>query len=378
MVDKRIPNWIAEPLVPDELIPAPEWLVYGMLPESGLGVLYGHPGSLKTFEIIALMMCLYTGTSFCGQRTKQCIPFYIAADPDPDTPRARAQAWRIHYESGLKGVDFSNLAMFRTAVNLHRQEEVEAAAKAIKAQGIKPRIVIFDTLFHSSIGADLKEPDEMLAILDRARWLMAEVGARTGIIVHHTPKDGKTMFGTQALLASVDWVWRSDAIDTTSATLTCERMKSARAFASIKLTFHSMKLRMAPNSWGDEWVEQLVLDLNVQPAPEASKKAEGQEELDELMWVTALNLSRPPERLIQYTAWFELTKAKRGGKLGNDTFSKAVKRLCDSEAVRKVGDFYQVVLDGAGSADGTPETGVGSAPPAPTPAPPAPPLRGEE
>jgi hypothetical protein len=82
---------------------------------------------------------------------------------------------------------------------------------------------------------------------EKSALAVGEVGAHAGIIVHHTPKDGKTMFGTQALLASVDWVWRSDAIDATSATLTCERMKSARAFAKIKLTFHSVQLRMAPN-----------------------------------------------------------------------------------------------------------------------------------
>jgi len=34
--------------------------------------------------------------------------------------------------------------------------------------------------------------------------------------------------------------------------------------------------------------------------------------------LTALNLSRPPDRLVQHTAWFELTKANRGGKLGTD------------------------------------------------------------
>jgi hypothetical protein len=62
-----------------------------------------------------------------------------------------------------------------------------------------------------------------------------------------------------------------------------------------------------------------------------------------LVWVTALNLSRPPDRLIQYTAWFELTKAHKGGKLGTTTFTNSVKRKLALGSVRKVGDFYQVV-----------------------------------
>jgi hypothetical protein len=82
----------------------------------------------------------------------------------------------------------------------------------------------------------------------------------------------------------------------------------------------------------------------VQQTETKTGKEQRADELDELMWITALNLSRSPERLIQYTAWFELTKANRGGKLGTGTFSDAVKRLCDTGQVRKVGDLYQVVL----------------------------------
>src|SRR5262249_189800 len=107
---------------------------------------------------------------------------------------------------------------------------------------------------------------------------------------------------------------------------------------------------------------------------EANKKGgkeARQEDLDELIWITALSLRREPENLVQYVAWFELTKAHRGGKLGNTTFSDAVKRLVANGAVRKVGDFYQVVL-GPG-----PEAGDGPAPgPSPAPPTPPPPLQG--
>jgi hypothetical protein len=88
----------------------------------------------------------------------------------------------------------------------------------------------------------------------------------------------------------------------------------------------------------------------------ANKKADKEvreEELDDLMWITALALSRPPERLIQCTAWFELTKARRGKEgLGTETFSKGVKRKVDRGTVRKVGELYQVVVGEAGVTSG--------------------------
>jgi hypothetical protein len=276
-------KWIAKPLVSTERVRAPEWLIHGMLPENCLAVLYGDPGSFKTFEFIGVAMCLATGLPFCSRQTKQCNILYIAADPDPDTPKERAQAWTKQYETILKerGItDFSNVVMFDKAVNLHNQSEVEAARDAIKAQGLKPDIIFFDTLFHSSIGADLMKPEQMLPIIERARWLTQQVGARTGFIAHHTPKHGKTLFGTQALLATVDVVWRSDKINENTAKLTCERIKRARIFLPITLTFHSMELQMIPNSFGDEWVEQLVLDLNVQPATTKTKEDQDLENME--------------------------------------------------------------------------------------------------
>jgi AAA domain len=98
----RLLKWIAKPLVPTERVRAPEWFIDGMLPENCLAVLYGQPGSFKTFAFIAVAMCLATGLPFCGRRTKQCNPLYIAADPDPDTPRERAQAWTIHHLVGFE------------------------------------------------------------------------------------------------------------------------------------------------------------------------------------------------------------------------------------------------------------------------------------
>ena len=345
------PKWIAKPLVPIERVPAPEWFIHGMLPENGLAVLYGQPGSFKTFEFVAVAMCLATGLPFCGRRTKRCSVLLIAADPDPDTPRERAQAWTTHHEPVLKErgiVDFSNAVMFEKAVNLHKEEEVRYAADAIKQQGLKPHVILFDTLFHSSIGADLIKPEHMLPIIERARWLMAEVGARTGFIAHHTPKDGKTLFGTQALLATVDVVWRSDATDVNKATLSCERIKRARVFTPIELTFQSMNLQMAPNSFGDEWIEQLVLTGDVQPAAKAKSRED--QDLKEMVFMLEHYLGNKAT----FTAWLEQMWKFAGVKKDDKdkkgwskrSFTRKLDILKNTGRVTgggKQGDLYSVV-----------------------------------
>ena len=172
--------------------------------------------------------------------------------------------------------------MYEKAVNLHKREEVEEAAENIIRQGFKPDVIFFDTLFHSAIGANFSEPEDMVNVVLRARWLIREVGARAGFIAHHTPKDGKSLFGTNALLASVDVLWLSevDKGQRHKAILSCERMKGARMFEPLQLSFQSMKLAVAPNSWGTKEVEQLVLDMAVKAA--AKEKTKEDQDLEEM------------------------------------------------------------------------------------------------
>jgi hypothetical protein len=189
---------------------------------------------------------------------------------------------------------------------------------------------------HSAVGADLSQPKEVLPIIDRIQKFLADLEAHTSMLVHHTPKDGKGFWGSVIIEGTVHAMIHCQVNEKIpdTATLTCERMKGTRKFAPIDVTLQAQVIKTEPDEDGVDEVEELVV-ISGAPAAVEAKKAGGkevrEEELDELMWTTALALSRPPERLIQYTAWFEVTKANRGGKLGTETFDKAVKRLCKAE-----------------------------------------------
>jgi hypothetical protein len=203
----------------------------------------------------------------------------------------------------------------------------------------------------------------------------------TFAVIAHTDKKGQALFGSVAQFADCDVLYQLERVEhANQATLECVGARDIEDPPAI--TFEMQKVPII-TAKGNE--QNLVVSKQVEaarPDTETGGKKPGKEqreaELDELMWVTALSLSRPPERLIQYSAWFELTKAKRDGKLGTTTFSDAVKRLIASGQVRKVGDYYQVVLDvDAADGDGTPEAGVTPTPaPTPTPTPDSSPLRG--
>jgi len=147
------------------------------------------------FQAVAMALCVATGLPFCGRRTKRSKVLYIAAD-DPDGPRMRAQAWVKHHAAELKELGISpesinlNAVMFDQAVNLHVEDQVVTAADDIKRQNLEPDLIIWDTLFHTTLCADLTLPKDVLPIFRRARGLMAEIEAHSSLMVHHTPKDG--------------------------------------------------------------------------------------------------------------------------------------------------------------------------------------------
>jgi AAA domain-containing protein len=343
--------WVLEPMVTDGLMPAPEWFIEDMFPENCLGALYGQPGAFKTWTAVAEAMCLGTGLPFCGKRVQRCNVLYIAAD-DPMRPQQRAQAWVKYYDPVLKaqGIDpFANVLILKKPINLYK-DDLRTAVENIQRQGFKPDVIFYDTFFHSTVGADLQKPEVVLPIVDRLRALGKELGARGSKVIHHTPKEGDKLFGSQTLLASIDlsWLLEEKKGSPNTATLTCKRMRGARNFDPIELTFQSIELRMAPNRWGNEWIEQLVLASDVKPAPKAKTKED--EDLEDMEMLLECFLGNKAT----FTAWLEQMwkyfKVKEDDKdkkgWSKRSFARRLDILKEKGRVTgggNQGDFYSVV-----------------------------------
>jgi hypothetical protein len=221
-----------------------------------------------------------------------------------------------------------------------------------------------------------KDFNKIFANLDRLRqeyW-----PGLTEVVLSHTKKGELVFRGPQVIAGDGDNLMYVIRIGKElKANVACEFCRNAREFETFGFTLAPQPV--LTNKGMQDFLAVNALTGANQTDAEANKKAGKevrQEELDDLVWVTALNLSRPPDRLIQYTAWFELTKAHKGRKLGTTTFSNSVKRKLALGSVRKVGDFYQVVLEWGGA--GTPEDEkplggtptITPTPPPPTPTPP--------
>jgi hypothetical protein len=180
--DSKKFRFVFEPMVPKELLEPPDWAIEGLMPLNGITCLFGMPGTFKTFEAIAIAACKATGLPFCGRWTgPPCKVGYIAADA-PKGAKLRAKAWVQAHQDLLDEQDIdedtldANLKVLPIPINLFKPDKVIEAITELKKQSFECEMLIVDTLFHSSIGAKLTQPEELLPLLEQLKLLMEAVG----------------------------------------------------------------------------------------------------------------------------------------------------------------------------------------------------------
>ena len=63
-----------------ESLPAPTWLIDELITDHGLTIVYGDPGSYKSFIALDASLRLAFGMDWHGTKTKRCGVLYIAGE----------------------------------------------------------------------------------------------------------------------------------------------------------------------------------------------------------------------------------------------------------------------------------------------------------
>ena len=269
------------------VLPTPmEWAVDGRIPEAGITCILGKPGSFKTFATIDAACCMATGLNCWGQKVgpPQKV-IYIAADAGRGV-EIRIRSWIISHLDALKAAGIElvvdeegreslpNLLLYPHAVNLHAPpgkiaKEVIAAIGDIMAKRLKADVLCVDTLFHSSLGAKLTLPEELLPVLGELQKLAEALAAKTCLLVHHTTKEGEEYFGTVAFLATVEAVilFKAKPEDKTTVTVSCIRMREGEAFAPFEIQLQKVTVKTSPDKFGRTEQETLAVVPGAAAAP---------------------------------------------------------------------------------------------------------------
>lgn len=320
-------------------LPPPTWLIEDVLPARGFGVMWGPPGSKKTFTAIDQSFCVATGTPWLGRAVRQGPVVYIAAEGATGIG-VRVEAWkRAQKFSGLAGVHFVTCP-----VALLESAEVSAFLEVIVP--VAPVLVVIDTLARCMLGGDEDSAKDM----GRAVAAVDEVRRTCDCfvqLVHHPTKRGDHERGSGALRGAADTVI-SVSSTINRLKLKCEKQKDAKEFAPIELELVPLNLRNGVQSGVIAGLSSSSDDTDAAPRE------------NELRALKALATMSGPQTL---NAWRAATgNSDVHGEIPNRTFQRIATTLLDAGYVRQLNKRgrYEIRAAGTATANGQPINSQGS------------------
>lgn len=235
----------------------PTWLLPGVLPSQGVGMLYGASGSYKSFVALDWACCLAHGhPGQWGAPPVENDVLYFAGEAPIGTAKQRRPAWKEW--AGVTST--GRLAVFPRVPALSDHEGWAGVKADIEEMGMKPRLLIIDTLARLLAGLDENQvKDVTLAtnfMEDLSRYYQCFV-----LFIHHTGKDeSQGARGSTAIFANVDTVL-STSRKGTGTFLKARKHKDADADGDAEY------LRVKP------FGKSIVLEKAEAPVPQDPKKS---------------------------------------------------------------------------------------------------------
>ena len=172
----------------------PEWLVDGLIPKSGIGMLYGDSGTYKSFIAVGICAAIMKGFPFMGHKINEdCVG-------------------KVAYISG----EDANGIMVRFIVSgVMRDERIIVNKKdcnfsqvgAIKKQLSECDLVVFDTMNSLNMDVNNNDSASVTAMMDELR----EYG-KCVLVIHHSNKTG-SIEGSHAFRSNSDFVLKTELVE---------------------------------------------------------------------------------------------------------------------------------------------------------------------
>lgn len=180
----------------------PEWLIPGLIPATGVGVMYGDTGTYKSFIALDIAATLAHGIAGqWGAAPAVHDVLFLAGEMPVGTARLRYPAWQAwHDQIGVP----NRLAILPRVPYLHNKEAWDGIKLDMDDLAMRPSLIVIDTLSRLMTGMDENATKEAVMTVswleDLARYYECFV-----LCVHHTGKDKtKGARGSSALIQNPD------------------------------------------------------------------------------------------------------------------------------------------------------------------------------
>ena len=223
-----------------ESLPPLEWQVEGHFQAGGFNVIFGPPGSAKSFYALDQGLSIATGKKFLGKYATVQGPVAYVCGEGREGLRDRIAAWCKFY-----GTKPTNFAIIPFTFNLLEKDEVLTLAEIIQEQftgGDGVRAVYIDTLARMFAGGDENSTKDMSCFVDHVAELGRILGGVTMTTIHHSGKDWtKGGRGSTALQGAADTMISLQGDPSMFVDVCCKKQKNAETFKGYSLQGHRVE-----------------------------------------------------------------------------------------------------------------------------------------
>jgi hypothetical protein len=199
-------------------------LVEGVIPERAIVLLYGDPGTMKTYLALTLAAAVASGVAWLGRQTQSGSVLVI--DEESGEERLRWRMREVLNGMGLSGQTPPVYHVSMAGFDPCSADDLAWLIETVKTTGV--RLVIIDALADISLGRNENSVGEMQPVFHALRQVVEATGCSI-LLVHHSNKLGQYR-GTTALLAAVDLAIEAKAAREGVITLRTEKNRDGGAF----------------------------------------------------------------------------------------------------------------------------------------------------
>lgn len=209
-------------------LPDPEWLIEGMLIERSFSLLFGAPGTGKSFVAIGMALAVAGAGPWWGREVKRTGPvIYISSEGTLDM-KFRLAAWEAHHATDASALPFLLIPETMSFMDGGDVQRLMATIEMTIAKHGPPSLIVVDTVSRVLPGADENLQKDMTQFV-RSCDLLRERFAATVLGVHHTSRAGN-LRGSTVFDGAADALFslERDPENRMRGTLRAEKIKAAQ------------------------------------------------------------------------------------------------------------------------------------------------------
>jgi hypothetical protein len=321
-----------------------EYLIYEVLPNEGIGYLFGASYTGKTFLVIDMSLSIARGVLFAGLYEAQCGAVVYIALEAPAGIRKRIVAYKREHR-----VKSAYFALLKYPLDICDPESVAGLIELLKKFelqiGVRLRLVVIDTLSKAMPGRDENSSKEM-SLATRHMQLIQEATGGCVMAIHHTGKDeARGMRGSSLLAAGADFILQvKGSKDDPVRELWVEKLKDGEAKL---VASYCLEQRHLGETAKGKPITSAVIEYTTEARVKTRKPLTAEQrvimaELDDLIIAGRCQTARYQEhipenaRVVKHDDLMSAYYRRRGNdqtseltKAEKDTFRKQINRMAD-------------------------------------------------